>query len=425
MSELAILGGSPVRTAPWPHWPERGEREVQAVAAAVADGDWGGFPLPGPHTERFTSAFCKRCDSRFGLAVANGSVSLEIALMALGVPPGAEVIVPAYTFEATASAVLFAGCRPIFADVLGSNGCLDPEALQNAITSKTEAVVPVHLAMQIADMDRIGEIAQKHGLAVLEDCAHAHGARWRDKGVGSLGHAGSFSFQSSKLLTAGEGGIVTTDDEGVYDRCYALANCGRTPGAEPLAEPTPGHNYRMTEIQAALLGAQLERLDEQSGRRQKNAQLLEEGLREVPGVTLMPDDPRVTERAIYQYVFHWQPEEMELPRDVLVAALAAEGVPADGRFYEAVPYSPLWSGQHLRQPQLAFDQPPRGSFPAAERLAYETTVWLPHWLLLGESEDVGDLLAAIHKVVDRRSELADLDASTLAGLTQARATRRT
>jgi dTDP-4-amino-4,6-dideoxygalactose transaminase len=411
MSDLALLGGRPLRSMPWPRWPERTEDEERAVLAALRDGDWGGFPLPNERAARFAEAFARRHDSRFALPVTNGTVSLEIALQALGIEPGAEVIVPAYTFEATASAVLFAGAIPVYADVEPDTYCLSPAAVEAAIGPFTQALLPVHLAMVVADMDRLGEIAQRHGLAVLEDCAHAHGARWRDRAVGSLGNAGSFSFQTSKLMTAGEGGAVTTSDETVLDALHALANCGRQRPGRVRDVPVVGHNYRMTDLQAAILEVQLSRLDEQHQRRAWNAARLAAALREVPGLAPLRVDERITTQAIYQYVVRYDAEAWDgLPRDRFVAALAAEGVPCEGVFYENLAESPLLPADARRYPEWARRRAEAKERGAAEcqvahRAAYEESVWLPHHLLLGGERDADDVAAAVRKVHDGRHAL--------------------
>ena len=304
-SRLALLGGTPVRTHPWPQWPARGQEEQRAVLAALRDGDWGGFPLPNEHSATFAADFAERHDCEHALCVANGTVSLEVALQAMGVEPAAEVIVPAYTFEATASAALFAGCVPVFADIDPDTWCIDVEAAASLVTERTKAIVPVHLAMTVADLDAIGELAARHGLAVLEDCAHAHGARWRGRGVGSWGDAGSFSFQTSKLMTAGEGGIVTTSDDAILDRIHALVNCGRQRPNAAEAIPVIGHNYRMTDLQAAILEVQLGRLDRQHEIRAVNARHLRAAIEDIDGLTNLRIDDRVTTQAIYQFVFRF------------------------------------------------------------------------------------------------------------------------
>ncbi|HVS13336.1 MAG TPA: DegT/DnrJ/EryC1/StrS family aminotransferase [Thermoanaerobaculia bacterium] len=421
-TRLALLGGPPVRTEPWPTWPQRGLEEEVAVLAALREGDWGGFPMPNERAGRFAEAFARRHDAAYAVCVANGTVSLEIALQALGAQPGAEVIVPAYTFEATASAVLFAGCAPVFADIDPDTWCIDPAAIEAAITSRTQAIVPVHLAMLMADLDAVGEIAQRHGLAVLEDCAHAHGARWRGRGAGSWGDAGSFSFQTSKLMSAGEGGAVTTSRADVLDRLYALANCGRQrPGRERDA-PVVGHNYRMTELQAAILEVQLGRLDDQHVRRVANAAILDRGIDGIEGLERPRADERITTRAIYQYVFRFRPEAFGgLDRDTFVAALAAEGVPCDGRFYESLPESPLLRPDPARFPGWTGGDPE--ACPVARRLAYSEAVWISHHLLLGDARDAEQIVEAIAKVAAGADALRGASGAAIDRLRTARAAR--
>ncbi len=425
-SELALLGGTPVRTAPWPQWPARGPDEERAVLAALRHGDWGGFPLPNERSATFAAAFAERHDCEHALCVANGTVSLEVALQAMGVEPGAEVIVPAYTFEATASAALFAGCAPVFADIDPDTWCMDVESAAALVTERTQAIVPVHLAMTIADLDAIAKLAARHGLAVLEDCAHAHGARWRGRGVGSWGDAGSFSFQTSKLMTAGEGGIVTTSDDATLDRLHALVNCGRQrPGA---AEPAAviGHNYRMTDLQAAVLEVQLGRLDHQHEIRAANARRLRAAIEEIDGLSNLRIDDRVTTQAIYQFVFRFDSEAFAgLDRDTFVAALAAECVPADGRFYESLPVSELLRPDPARYPTWseALARRPAADCPNAERAAYRQSVWLPHQLLLGSESDVDDIVEAVLKVQRAAADLAGLETAEVERLRQARSAR--
>ena len=415
-----------MRTRPWPQWPARGPEEEQAVIAALRDGDWGGFPLPNERAEAFGRAFAERHDCDHALCVANGTVSLEVALQAIGVEPGAEVIVPAYTFEATASAALFAGCVPVFADIDPDTWCIDVEAADALVTQRTQAIVPVHLAMTVADLDAIGALAEKHGLAVLEDCAHAHGARWRGRGVGSWGDAGSFSFQSSKLMTAGEGGIVTISDEAVLDRLHALVNCGRQRSGAAAPAPVIGHNYRMTDLQAAILGVQLERLDRQHETRAVNARRLRAAIDEIPGLANLRIDPRVTTQAIYQFVFRFDGEAFAgIDRDMFVAALAAEGVPADGRFYEALPGSELLRPDAARYPAwtAALAAAPPADCPNAERAAYSESVWLPHQLLLGTAAEVDDIVEAVLKIQRKAANLVGVEAGDIERLRQARSAR--
>jgi dTDP-4-amino-4,6-dideoxygalactose transaminase len=420
--QLAIQGGAPVRTAPWPRWPVWDDGEERAVLEVLRGGEWGGFPMPNRHAARFADAFARYHDCEHGLCVANGTVSLEIALEAAGVEPGAEVVVPAYTFEATAAAVLFAGGVPIFADVTPDTYCLDPAALEAAIGPRTQAVIPVHLAMRFADLDRIGDIAERHGLAVIEDCAHAHGGQWRGRGAGSWGIAGSFSFQSSKLMTAGEGGIVVTRDAAVLDRLFALANCGRQRPGRVEDTPVAGHNYRMTDLQAAILEVQLGRLEAQHALRNRNIDRFERALGGVGGVATLARDARVTRQAAYQVVLRYSPEGFAgLPRATFVAALESEGVPCDAHFYDALTRSELLVPDARRWPAWAARA--QAGCPTAERAAYEEAVWLPHFLFLGGERDVDQIVEAILKVQERAAGLVGFEHPAIARQRQAR-TRR-
>jgi dTDP-4-amino-4,6-dideoxygalactose transaminase len=405
MARLAIRSGHPVRTTPFTAWPIYDEREARGLQRVLESRNWGGYPCPNDHAREFARRFAEHHSARYGVAVANGTVSLELALEAAGIGFGDEVIVPAYTWEGTAAAVLFAGAAPVFVDVDPDTYCLDPKLVEATITERTRAIIPVHLGFRFADMDAVMEIATKRDLFVLEDCAHAHGGRWRGKGAGSIGHAGSFSFQTSKLMTAGEGGIVITSDIALADQVIRLANCGRPPRRETRGEPALGHNYRMTEFQAAILLAQLERLDEQTELRERNTKRLEEGLKRIDGISLLPRDERITRQASYHYVFKFHSEDFSgVHRDAFVAALDAEGVPSDGRFYEAVYKSSLFEFAAEKYPAWA-SQRREFNCPVAERAGYEESVWLPHQLFLGDEKDVDDILTAIEKIKANVNEL--------------------
>ncbi len=407
--KLALRGGPPVRTKPFTAWPLYDEREARGLQRVLESRNWGGYPCPNELAREFARKFAEAHGARYGVAVANGTVSLELALEAAGIGPGDEVIVPAYTWEGTAAAVLFAGAAPVFVDVDPDTYCLDPALAGQAITERTRAIIPVHLGFRFADLDRLMEMAAKRNLFVLEDCAHAHGGRWRENGAGSIGHAGSFSFQTSKLMTAGEGGIVITSDIDLADQVIRLANCGRPARRESRGQPMLGHNYRMTEFQAAILLAQLERLDEQTERRQRNTKRLEEGLKQIAGIGLLPRDKRITRQASYHYVFKFHSIEFGgIHRNAFVAALNAEGIPSDGRFYEAVYQSSLFEFPAERYPARAASNR-QFACPVAERAGYEESVWLPHQIFLGDELDVDDTLTAIQKIHENAGELVGYD----------------
>jgi len=399
MEKLAIHGGPAVRSTPWPAWPEFGDPERAALERVLESRRWGGFPSPNVEAAALSAEFGRYVGSRFAVPCTNGTFSLTLALQAAGVSRGAEVITTAYSFVGTAGGILAAGAKPVFVDVLPDSYCLDPDQVEAALTGRTEAILPVHLASAMADMDRLGEIQSRRGLLVVEDCAHAHGMRWRGRCAGSLGDLGSFSMQSSKLLTAGEGGMVTTDSEAYEGRLQALVNCGRRETARAQAtEPVFGSNHRMTEWQAAVLREQLRRLPEQHERRRANVARFGEGLRSVPGVALPERDPRLEPTHYQLIVRHDAPSFEGVSRDAVIDALIAEGIPCSGRFYVPIDEDPLFvpdRGLYPDAPLRALE-PPR--FPIAHRAAHHETIWLPHELFLGTERDVDDLVQAFAKV---------------------------
>src|SRR5215216_1880585 len=213
MSELAILGGPKTRTEPYPQWPVWDQRDIDAVTEVIKSGRWGGYPYPGPRTAELATKFAEMQGGGYAVPMANGTVTMEVALRAAGIGWGDEVLVPAYTFQATAAAPMAAGAIPVIVDVDPETYCMDVKAAEAAITARTKAIIPVHLGAEMADMDAIMALAEKYNLIVIEDCAHAHGARWNGRGAGTMGHFGSFSLQSSKIMTAGEGGLRICHDE--------------------------------------------------------------------------------------------------------------------------------------------------------------------------------------------------------------------
>jgi dTDP-4-amino-4,6-dideoxygalactose transaminase len=410
MAELAIAGGKPVRRDPFAPWPQFDEHDRQGLIEVLESRNWGGYPFPNRLADLFASRFAAHHDAARAVCAANGTVTLEIALRAVGIKPGDEVIVPAYTFEATAAPVLRLGAVPVFVDVLPTTYCIDPAAVLQAITPRTRAIIPVHLAMNMADMDALADLAKRHGLKIVEDCAHAHGAKWRGCGAGSLGDAGSFSMQTSKLMTAGEGGVVTTNDDEVFELCQSYVNCGRASQTDRYGHRILGFNYRMTEFQAAILLAQLARLPEQTALRQERAARLAEGLSSITGISLLSRDERLTTQAIYQFVFKYDSVAFGgASRDRFVAALEAEGIPCDGLFYEPIYRSVLFQVDPRDFPALkAYGEglPWRGAHcPVAERAAYKESVWLPHQLLLGSEGDVEQILEAVVKIQRNVDEL--------------------
>ncbi len=420
MSQLAILGGKPVRQRPFAPWPQFRPEDLSRVQSVVASRHWGGFPVPSKHAAEFANRFAELHGAKYGLCLVNGTVALFAALQALGLKFGDEVIVPAYTWDGTAVAVLQAGGIPIFADIDPDTYCLDPGAVRAALTSRTRAIMPVHLAMRFANMNEILAIARERNLLVVEDCAHAHGGQFQGRGAGAGGDAGCFSFQESKLMTAGEGGFVMTNCLDCYEALQSVINCGRPSMTDKFERKVLGANYRMTELQSALLIGQLDMWPEFQAKRARHARILFTALSSLPHVRPLPPQHDLTRETLYQFVFQYRPTVPGPARDLVVAALEAEGVPCDGRFYEPVYRSDLFCATPENCPQLVVgrDRPVDYSqyhCPVSERAAYDESVWLPHFLLLGDEEDVLDIVRAIEKVVSNLGDLAKADPK-LAGL---------
>jgi dTDP-4-amino-4,6-dideoxygalactose transaminase len=409
MAELALRGGTPVRPQGYPEWPAHDERDVEAVAAAVRGGRWGGFPEPGPLAGEFAARFAAYQGSRHGVVMSNGTVTMEVALKALGIGWGDEVIVPALTFAATPYAAMAAGALPVFCDVDPDTLTIDPARVEAAVTPRTRAVMPVHLGHQMADMDRLTEVARRHSLALVEDCAHAHGQRWRDRGAGCFGEFGSFSHQSSKTLTAGEGGSLLTDDEQLARRAHSLIDCGR-PKDPDEKDHTFGSNYRLGELHAALLLVALERFPGQQAERAAAGRRFQELARGIPGVRLLPPDPRISRWSFYRYVLLIEPEAFAGAGNLAVCeALEAEGVGA----WEG--YPPM-SRYDLFQPALSrlpvavehADRldPAAMSFPVAERVGLRQSVYLDENVFRAGERGVQDAVEALAKVQRHAHELA-------------------
>jgi dTDP-4-amino-4,6-dideoxygalactose transaminase len=408
MSKLAALGGEPLRTTPYPGWPVFDERDVEAVTAAVRSGNWGGFPYPGPQTSEFLRRFLEMQGGEHAVAMINGTVTMEVACRAADIGWGDEVIVPAYTFQATAAAPMAAGAIPVIVDIDPDTYCIDPRAVEAAITPKTKAVIPVHLGAQMADMDAIMEIAERHDLIVIEDCAHAHGAKWRGQGAGTIGHFGSFSLQSSKTLTSGEGGVLICKTAELAARAASIIDCGR-PHDEGGKLFTMGANYRMGELQTALATVAVERFPEQAKQREEMAAYMDEALSEVPGVRVLKRDPRHTTRSFYRYVFAIDPDAFGVEHDAVCYALYREGVPC-WVGYEAMHHYELFQPGLSRLPvPSAF--PERFRFgemdlPEAERACQREAVWLDENIFRAGRQGVDDAVAALLKIYDNRKELA-------------------
>lgn len=393
MSVLAVNGAAPLRTAAFHSWPVFGERDEQMLLDALHNGHWG---LAGVFIPEFENRYSKMHQAKHGFCVCNGTMGLVVALKAAGVGHGDEVIIPSYTFTATASAVLEVGALPVFIDIDPITCCIDASKIEQAITPVTKAVIPVHIAGQPADMDAVKQVAGRYSLVVIEDSAQAHGAEWKGRKVGALGAIGAFSFQSSKNLAAGEGGIVLTNDDELADKCYSYINCGRTRSGISTDYFVVGQNYRITEFQAALLLSQLSRFDEQCHRRESNARYLSELLDGIEGVTAPGVDPRVTRHAWHLYMPRFDMEAFPgVTIDRISEALSAEGIPMRRG------YKPLYNASMFTNGEAGCVRAP---CPECEKACSEI-LWLSQHVLLGTRRDMEDIASAVKKVVDNIGEL--------------------
>jgi dTDP-4-amino-4,6-dideoxygalactose transaminase len=403
MTDRRPIDGTPVRTAPFPAWPIFGDPERDYLTQALDSGIWS-EPAGGPFITGFEQDFATLAGARRGVAVTNGSIALMLCLRALGIGAGDEVIVPAYTFLATATAVLEANALPVFVDVDPGTYCIDPGAVEAAITSRTKAIIPVHLGGHPVDMDRVQDIADRHGLALIEDAAHAHGAIWHDQPAGSMGVFGCFSMQASKNLTGGEGGIVTTQDDTLAETIRSLRNCGRVQGGAWYEHHLMGGNYRLSEFHAAVLQAQLERYPAQLARRDTNGRYLDAGLAEIDGITPQALDPRTTVHARHLYSFRVEGAAFDgLSRDAFVALLQAEGIPCSSGYAIPLDRQPVFANRAFDVKATGWDAsygPTRYGelhLPVTATICDEI-VWIPQNVLLGEETDMDDVVAAVEKI---------------------------
>jgi len=407
--QLALLGGVPTRTEPFPKWPVFGQAEEEALLRVLHSGKWG--KLEGTEVATFEKRFAEFHEAKHGIAVVNGTVSLRIALLAAGISAGDEVIIPPYTFLATASTVIEANATPVFVDIDPSTFNIDPKLIEQAITPRTRAIVCVHLGGMPCDMDAIMGIAKRHNLTVIEDAAHAHGSEYRGRKVGAIGHIGSFSFQSSKNMTSGEGGILVSNDDALAARCRSIHNCGRVPGGKWYEHHVISGNHRLNEFAGAILNCQLDRLKEQTDRRDANGRYLDQKLSQIPGLTPQRRDAFVTRCAHHLYSFTFDQGVFGCPRARFIEALAAEGIPLAPGYVVPLYRQPLFANKAFGPYTACVTDGPNIDYgqmrlPVCERLSSGCGVWLYQSVLLGTQKDMDDVASAIQKVYENRDALS-------------------
>ncbi|NOZ03420.1 MAG: DegT/DnrJ/EryC1/StrS family aminotransferase [FCB group bacterium] len=397
MEKLALFGGAPVRTKPFPKWPRFTEALKNNLIYTLEHDLWG---VGSDAISRFEKAFAEYHDAKYCISTSSGTTALWVALKAAGVKAGDEVIVPPYTFIATASAVLMANAIPVFVDVELDTFNIDPERIESAITEKTKVIMPVHIAGNPAQMDKISALAGKHGIAVIEDAAQAHGAEWKGRKVGALGLGGIFSFQTSKNMTAGEGGAIISDDQEFMDACFAYHNCGRVRGGKWYEHQHLGGNFRLNAMAASMLTTQLQTLEQEMQLRDRNSARLDEALTEIPGLTPVKTYPETTRVAHHIYLARYDRSQFHnIPREKFFKAMQAEGV------FTYAGYPPLYREKLFvtdaeEYPWLQNINYREMYFPNTERIANEEAVWLKQNHLLGTEEDIQDIVDAFVKVTN-------------------------
>jgi dTDP-4-amino-4,6-dideoxygalactose transaminase len=415
MAKLAINGGTPVAPGGLKTtWPIYDDCERKALIDVLESGKWcsARFYYEHPLDSRvalFQQEFARWIGCTHAVAAANGTSAVMLALKAAGITTGDEVICPAATFIATATAVIMAGGVPVFVDIEPDTYQMDPALAEQAITPRTKALLPVHYGGYPADMDRIMDVARRHNLVVIEDAAEAHGTEWRGKKTGNLGHAGAFSFQMGKPLAAGEGGAVTTSDPEIARMAYSYLDLGRIEDGGKYEHYIAAGNNRMTEFQGAILLCALKRLDEQTNIRWQNGEYFAQELDRIGGIPALKRDPRITKRGYYFYFLRYQPEHWGgMPRSRFLQALAAEGIHAGTAHNQPLYQNPMfltakWDRGDGDTYRKAVDYS-KVSCPVAERVFESEVVALGKDFLM-ERALVDQVLEAIGKIKANLSEL--------------------
>jgi dTDP-4-amino-4,6-dideoxygalactose transaminase len=364
-----------------PKWPMATEREMRLLREVLEGNQWGGFH---EFVERFEKSFAAFQHCRHGVSAANGTLALEMAMAAAGIGPGDEVIVPAISFVSTATAVSRAGAIPVFVDIEPHTFNMDPERAEAAVTPRTKAILPVHFGGPLADMDRIMDLASRRGLLVIEDAAHAHGSEWNGRRAGSFGISSVFSFQNSKVMTAGEGGILLTNDDGTADRARSFANQGRAAGQGWFHHYTLGSNYRITALQAAVLLAQFERLPAQIEVRRRSEEILRAELADLDGLTLQRTPAQVNAHSHYLLLGRIDAARFGISRDAFHKALTGQGIPCTPFYPHPLYGNPMYLEGGCRVEPC----------PVAEACVRDA-FWLPHRVLMADEGTIREIAGVI------------------------------
>lgn len=397
---LAIDGQSPVRSTKLPPWPYFEEDEIRAVNAVLKSGKVNYWT--GTEGREFEKEYAAYVGTKYAITLANGTNALELALWALGIGPGDEVVTTSRTFIASASCVVMRGAKPAMADIdLDSQG-ITAETIERAITPRTKAIIPVHLAGWPCDMDPILKLAEKHNLKVIEDCAQAHGAQYKGRPVGSMGHINAFSFCQDKIMTTGgEGGMVTTNDKSLWDKAWSAKDHGKSfdavynrqhpPGFRWLHESF-GTNWRMTEMQSAMGRVLLRKLNGQVARRRSFAHMMNEAFQNVRGLRLTIPAKDIF-HSYYKYYVFVKPDELRAgwDRTRIMNAVNAEGIPCTVGSCSEIYLEKAFEGTRPAKP-----------LPNAVKLGDTSLMFMVHPTL--SESDILDAISAVTKVMEQAAK---------------------
>lgn len=404
LQKPAVLGGPKAFTGSWHGWPVIENIEETELLAVLKSGDW--CRLGSKTTPRFETELQNMLGVNKILATSSGTTALLAMLGALDIGPGDEVILPPYTFIATYNSIVHNYALPVFADIDIETFQIDPAKIEQTITPETKALLPVHIGGNLFDIDAVMNIASKYNIPMLEDACQAHFAEWRGKSVGQFGLGGAYSFQASKNLNSGEGGVIITNDEDFYNRCYSFHHQGQSDDAAGLEPGTGirGSNFRLTEFQAAILLAQMSRIKEQVIKRSENADYLTKMLSKIPGISPAKHYKNYTRSAYHLYMFRYNPDEFSgMSRAQFIKALSAEGIPASSGYVSMTKDSyvtNLAKSKHYLQiygEKKMKEWLEQISTPVNDRLC-EEAVWFTQNMLLGEKQDMEQIAEAIRKI---------------------------
>jgi len=417
MGNLAIHGGSPVRSETFPRHPVIGAKEKQAVAEVMDSGELSSFVaisgenfLGGKRVLDFEQRFADYHGTKFAISFNSATSALHAAVVAVGVDPGEEVIVTPYSFSASAACALMHGAIPVFGDVQEDIYCLDPQSVESLVSPLTKVVIPVHLFGHPADMDELMKVARKHDLKVIEDCAQSPGAFYKGQRTGTIGDCGVFSFTENKNITTGEGGMLITNDPRIAEVAQLVRNHGEVidPGdqLQRLGSIYLGWNYRLTEFQAALGIVQFDKLDALNVIRTELAGHLNEKLRGARGLTISTVYPDCT-HVYYIYALKYDADEIGVSRDLFIKALAAEGIPFGGGYVPPLYESPYYQ-KKLAAPFRYYKgnaQYSKGTCPTCEQLYERDLIITQIARSPATKKDMDDVVLAFEKIFDNISDL--------------------